>query len=205
MAKHSQTLQLQPELQRTLDQLAAVIGSSATPLPWLLGGSCGLLLQGVQLERSPRDIDLYADGPAISGLDEQLRHSFALLDGPELNETRMYRSTLSHYQGEDCTIELVGDFEVRARESYYRVHVDRTLYMAATMVELNGHTVRLMPLEHELIFNLLRDRADRYEAIAEQLRQQPERHEPLLRQLIDHNGFHPQLMQRILRLAGLQA
>lgn len=205
MAKHSQTLQLQPELQGTLHQLAAVIGSSTTSLPWLLGGSCGLLLQGVQLERSPRDIDLYADGPAISKLDERLRESFPVLDGPELNETRMYRSTLSHYQGEACVIELVGDFEVRARESYYRVHVDRTLYEAAQTIQLDGHDIRLMPLEHELIFNLLRDRADRYEAIAERLRQQPTHHEQLLRQLIDHNGFHPQLMQRIFRLAGIQA
>ncbi|WP_322922552.1 hypothetical protein [Paenibacillus campi] len=204
MTKPSHSLALPPLLQAALEKLADVLNPSAPQTNWLLGGSCSLLLQGIQLEQAPRDIDLYADSAAIPKLHNALAQSLHVLDRPQLNETRMYRSVLSHYETEACTVELVGDFEVRARESYYRVHVDKLLYPASVPVAVGGVSIRLMPLPHELIFNLLRDRSDRYEAISAHMRQQPHQHEALVQQLIDHNGFHPQLIQRILRLAGLE-
>uniref|UniRef100_A0AAE9PVG6 Uncharacterized protein n=1 Tax=Paenibacillus polymyxa TaxID=1406 RepID=A0AAE9PVG6_PAEPO len=34
---------------------------STVSVPWMLGGSCSLLVQEVELDRLPRDIDIYAD------------------------------------------------------------------------------------------------------------------------------------------------
>ncbi|MFD1885095.1 hypothetical protein [Paenibacillus wenxiniae] len=204
MTEPRHSLALPSSLQQALEKLTTALHQSAPQTDWLLGGSCSLLLQGIELEQSPRDIDLYADGAAVTLLHGSLQQTLKVLDAPELNETRMYRSTLAHYEAYGCTVELVGDFEVRARESYYRVHVDKLLYPASIAVEVGSASIRLMPLPHELMFNLLRDRPDRYQAIAGHIQQQPDVHEALIRQLIDHNGFHPNMTQRILRLSGLE-
>lgn len=204
MTKPGHSLALPSSLQQALEELTSALRQSTPQTDWLLGGSCSLLLQGIELEQSPRDIDLYADGAAITSLHHALQQTLTVLDAPELNETRMYRSILGHYEANGCTVELVGDFEVRARESYYRVHVDKLLYPASVIVQVGSVSIRLMPLAHELVFNLLRDRPDRYESIARHIQQQPEAHEALIRQLIAHNGFHPNMTQRILRLTGLE-
>ncbi|WP_458121972.1 hypothetical protein [Paenibacillus sp. Z6-24] len=196
-------LQPYPKLKQSLTNIAGWLDQGISRTRWLLGGSCGLLLQGIPLDEAPRDIDLYADGDAVQTLHEQLQTHTIVLDGPEPNETRMYRSVLSHYQAGDYKVELVGDFEVRARESYYRVHIDKNLYDHAQSIALGSHTVFLMPLAHELIFNLLRDRRDRYGRIAKQMAAEPERHAALVEQIIAANGFHPQMIQHIQRLAGI--
>lgn len=204
MVETQQQVQQKKELIPSLEQLVRLLQPLEEQSPWLLGGSCGLLLHGVKLDKAPRDIDLYTDEIRIDTLHKQLSSEFAILDEPILDETRTYRSTLSHYQLGTYTIELVGGFEVRARESYYRVHVEPVLYPAAPVYTLeSGGNIHLMPLAHELIFNLLRDRPDRYEPISERIREQSQDHATLIEQIVQHNGFHPQFMQRIRRLAGI--
>lgn len=204
MVETQQQVQQKKELLPSLEQLVRLLQPIKEQSPWLLGGSCGLLLHGVKLDKAPRDIDLYTDEIRINDLHEKLAEELPVLDYPILDETRTYRSTLSHYQLDAYTVELVGGFEVRARESYYRVHVEPVLYPAAPVYTLKAGSIHLMPLAHELIFNLLRDRPDRYKPISERIREQSQDHATLIEQIIQHNGFHPQLMQRIRRLAGIQ-
>lgn len=203
MVETQQQVQQKKELLPSLEQLVRLLQPIKEQSPWLLGGSCGLLLHGVKLDKAPRDIDLYTDEIRINDLHEKLAQELPVLDYPILDETRTYRSTLSHYQLDAYTVELVGGFEVRARESYYRVHVEPVLYPAAPVYMLEAGSIHLMPLAHELIFNLLRDRPDRYEPISERIREQSQDHATLIEQIIQHNGFHPQFMQRIRRLAGI--
>ncbi|MFD1989769.1 hypothetical protein ACFSGI_07360 [Paenibacillus nicotianae] len=203
MVETQQQVQQKKELIPSLEQLVRLLQPLKEQSPWLLGGSCGLLLHGVKLDKAPRDIDLYTDEIRINDLHEKLAEELPVLDYPILDETRTYRSTLSHYQLDPYTVELVGGFEVRARESYYRVHVEPVLYPAAPVYTLEAGSIHLMPLAHELIFNLLRDRPDRYEPISERIREQSQDHATLIEQIIQHNGFHPQFMQRIRRLAGI--
>lgn len=202
MVETQQQVQQKKEIMPSLEQLVRLLQPLEEQTPWLLGGSCGLLLHGVKLDKAPRDIDLYTDEIRIDTLHQQLASQLHILDHPVLDETRTYRSTLSHYQLDSYTIELVGGFEVRARESYYRVHVEPVLYASASMYTFGVGNIHLMPLAHELIFNLLRDRPDRYEPISEMMREQPEQHIALIERIIEHNGFHPQLVQRIYRLIG---
>ncbi|WKL02675.1 hypothetical protein Q0F98_01795 [Paenibacillus amylolyticus] len=55
-----------PELHAALLETAKAWNTQ--PQTWLLGGSCGLLLQGVELQQAPRDIDIYADVAAAKEL-----------------------------------------------------------------------------------------------------------------------------------------
>lgn len=173
------------------------------PHRWLLGGSCGLLLQGVALDREPRDVDMYcddADAPAIAAT-----LSPYATDELQYNETPMYRSRLGHFDIAGIPIELVGGFRVEAGGSSYEVEIGAFLEAAAVRIKVGEAELKLMPLAHELVFNLLRNRPDRYRAIADAMRsdQQPEQHWAIMRALTQRNRLMPSILQRITDLTGM--
>ncbi|UJF36198.1 nucleotidyltransferase family protein [Paenibacillus hexagrammi] len=169
---------------------------------WVLGGSCGLLLHDVKLDRSPRDIDIYVDENAVGTVYEAMR-TYAT-DHPEYSETPIYASILSHYQLMDCTIEAVGAFRVHALESSYQVEAGYLWDQYSFHTEVGNRKLRVMPLAHELLFNLLRCRADRYERIAEVMRQAPETHYPALKALLARNNWSAPVLKHIEELLQLR-
>ncbi|KOP63850.1 hypothetical protein AMS62_00370 [Bacillus sp. FJAT-18019] len=193
------TLNDMPELENVL--ATAIHKLNQVSIPWLLGGSCSLLLQDVNLHKSPRDIDIYADASGIQLLHQSL--ASVAVDVPHLDQEGIYSSTLSHYELMKYSIELVGGFEVNAEGSSYRVEIDQLLYPAAAARHIQGGTVRVMPLSHELVFNVLRGRADRYEAIAEAMRKDKEQHIPLLQQILSRNQLNEEHKRALDQLLGL--
>lgn len=165
---------------------------------WLLGGSCGLWLQGVALAAAPRDIDVYADLETAGRLHERLQ-PFAT-DQPRHDRSGLYSSQLSHYGIGASTVELVGGFEVRTAGAFYRTEVESVLAPVAPRVTLRDIAFPVMPLAHELVFNLLRERPDRYLPIASMIRKEPDRHLPLLDELLKRNGWSAELVGRMAEL-----
>ncbi|WP_127585297.1 hypothetical protein [Paenibacillus koleovorans] len=139
---------------------------------WLVGGSTGLLMHGVPLAADPRDLDLYADRESVPALHGALR-SYAT-DVPHFSETGMYVSNLSHYRIDGVKVELVGGFEVRRDVSLYRVETAQIMapHSLEFLIPHEADPIRIqvMPLAHELLFNVLRERPDRYEPIAAHMR-----------------------------------
>lgn len=168
---------------------------------WLLGGSCGLLLQGVKLEKDPRDIDIYTDTEDMPVL-HHLLESWAE-DVPHLDEEGMYKSVLSHYEIERYDVELVGGFMITSLESVYQVKVKDLLYEYSPETSIQQIPFRLMPLSHELIFNVLRNRQDRYEAIAEVIREHPENHEEILRKMMSQTHWSRSHLSLIKHLTNI--
>ncbi|WP_223066620.1 hypothetical protein [Paenibacillus caui] len=184
-----------PRLEKALDRLTALLSDSGAE--WLLGGSCGLWLQGVELPASPRDIDIYAD---LEDSDEVHEVLLSLAtDAPVLDRSGIYVSKLSHYKVEEYAVELVGGFEVHARGIGYQVEVKNVFYPEAPPA---ADGLQLMPLAHELVFNLLRERPDRYMAIAKQIGKEPKRHIPLIRELVRRNRWSPDQASYLDRLVG---
>ncbi|MFB6362515.1 hypothetical protein ACFCP7_00455 [Paenibacillus elgii] len=201
---NTQQLGTVPEPLKTIFSELAVHTRESDSI-WLVGGSTGLLLQGVELSTLPRDLDLYADRRDAEALHVALR-PFAT-DEQTRSETSIYRSLLSHYEMNGVKVELVGAFEVRAMDSEYLVEAE---YLARTHASAvlygEGEAVRLMPLAHELVFNVLRDRPDRYEAIARVCRvREPERHRLVLDDLIARNRFSGELADRLRTLLDPKA
>ncbi|WP_138492969.1 hypothetical protein [Paenibacillus pinistramenti] len=172
-----------PGLERALAALTGLLQSSGG-CKWLAGGSAGLWLQGAELAAPPRDIDIYAEKEAAVHLHECLK-PFAV-DTPKWDRSGIYVSLLSHYKIEDYTVELVGGFEVRASLGHYKVEIENLLDLYAAEI-MPG--LKVMPLAHEYIFNLLRSRPDRYKAVAEQMNRRPELHLPLLEEMAERNGW----------------
>jgi hypothetical protein len=193
-------------LSDALRQVQVILREVGTP--WLVGGSCGLLLQGVPLSAPPRDLDLYADSVGVREL--HLALSAFSTDTQVEDQTPIYRSILSHYSIDGIKVELVGGFEVSAQGSTYKVDADFLFKHFASLVEfpmdeppLNSaefESIRLMPLEHELIFNLLRSRPDRYEGIAAVMRSRQMSFTKAMDELILRNDLSESLIQEIERL-----
>ncbi len=165
---------------------------------WLVGGSCGLYLQGVPIGGVPRDLDLYCDRDAAPLLHERL--SPYSTDQQVEDQSGLYRSILSHYAVSDVRVELVGAFEVITKSAHYRVDVER-LAARASIMKIGSHSIRLMPLEHELVFNVLRDRPDRYEPIAERLRQTGGS-KPWLEEIISSSRMESSIANLLLHLVS---
>ncbi|TBL79761.1 nucleotidyltransferase domain-containing protein [Paenibacillus thalictri] len=170
------------------------------PANWLIGGSCGLLLQGVETGKAPRDLDMYADTEDASAIAAAL--AYTAEDKPQYSETEIYRSILSHYKYDDIVLELVGGFQIISSGSIYTVETGFLRSRLPVTVQLGDVSVPLMPLSHELIFNLLRGREDRYTAIAGAMRADMEQHREALQTLVKRNKLSPQLTLRIKELLG---
>lgn len=186
----------QASLVSALKELSSRLGQDQAA--WLLGGSCGLWLQGVPLEQPPRDIDVYCDRIDADQLHNRL--TALALDEPVLDESGRYASLLSHYRLGSFTMELVGGFEVRKGSSRYRTEVNDILSEHSGRIALEGSAIRLMPLAHELLFNLLRERPDRYHAIAQVIRQSPEPHLSLLHKLLARNDWEAEMVTSVAKL-----
>ncbi|HZG85231.1 nucleotidyltransferase domain-containing protein [Paenibacillus sp.] len=174
---------------------------SSVPAPWLVGGSCGLALHDVPLGATPRDVDIYIDAEGAAAFHDALRDYAS--DEQHYSETERYRSTLSHYDIGGVTVELVAGFEVRAAGADYRIAIAGAMERHALRAEVGGEPVGVMPLAHELAFNLLRGREDRYEAIAAAMRADPAAHLPALRDIVADNRFDAAWRGRLTELLGL--
>lgn len=184
-----------------LAELAALLGSEE--VVYVIGGSTGLALRGAELGRPPRDLDVYVDEEDVGDVHRLLR-PYAL-DAPESSVTERYRSTLSHYRIAGAMVELVGGFRVSARESVYKTEVREVLHPGCDLIGLEGTGLPVVPLGHELIFNLLRERLDRAEIAGKLIAASPEKHVPKLRLLLDRNRLAPEIGEWALRLAEAAA
>ena len=191
-------MQIPSELQHALQQVSETLREAGEC--WLIGGSCGLLLQHVQLDAMPRDIDIYADRIYVAKLHDLLLEY--AVDEPVISETEQYYSELSHYNVNGYTLELVGGFKVSSQDSRYEVMVEKLLLSHSTAVSLNQAVLPLMPLMHELVFNVLRERSDRYEAIAKAIRKNPSAHLPLWKQISDRCSLSVKHIRQIESLLG---
>ncbi|MDG0789681.1 hypothetical protein OMP38_01570 [Cohnella ginsengisoli] len=187
---------------RALSAFAALTGDCDAR--WVVGGSAGLALRGARLASAPRDLDIYADAAAAAALHE--RAAGWASDGPAWDETGSYRSLLSHYRYGGVTIELVGDFEVQVPGSRYRTEVDAFLYAHGDdwMPYDGARPIRLMPLGHELIFNLLRERRDRALEAARLIRLEPETHLPALQRLAARQSLSGDIRRELRRLTAAE-
>ncbi|MBB3109272.1 hypothetical protein FHS18_001324 [Paenibacillus phyllosphaerae] len=176
----------------------AVDGTGAT---WLVGGSAGLMLRGLPLTVPPRDLDLYADLEDAAIIHERLKRY--AVDDPHLSVSPIYRSVLSHYEIEGISVELVGGFEVTASHSHYRVEARRVLNPHRFEIAVGHHHVSIVPLAHELWFNVLRQREDRIESIAAAIRNDRTPHLEGLDAVEAHNAFPQGLLEAVHERIGI--
>lgn len=139
-----------------------------TGIPWLVGGSTACVLQGVPYLHKPNDLDIYIDRHSIEDVKR-------MLDDWEIvpvqtAKTEVYSSYLSRCCVNATEVEFIANMTVRTATGHYKVEVDNLLMIYATEVIVKDMPAPVIPLEHEMVFNLLREREDRFGPIGETLR-----------------------------------
>ncbi|MFC4777551.1 hypothetical protein ACFO9Q_12205 [Paenibacillus sp. GCM10023252] len=190
--------------RRRIQRALAIIANAAkdSGISWVVGGSAGLLLRGIPLPEMPRDLDLYADIGDADLLHERLL-PYAT-DQQAVSETPIYLSKLSHYRIAGIAIELVGGFVITARNCRYEVEVRNCLLPRAAACGMIEAEASLVPLAHELWFNVLRERYDRVAVIAEAIRREPQAHLDALHELEQRNEFTSELIAQVHHSLGIQ-
>jgi hypothetical protein len=192
-------VKLSPQVLQAVDLLAKALRGSG--VKWLVGGSCGLLFHGIDLTQEPGDLDIYLDVKDVSALYRALQ--IWAIDEPTTSTTEIYTSTLSHYRAADMQIEAVGGFSVHKNGSLYQTEARYLMQHHALHAEVQGSIVAVMPLAHELLFNMLRSRPDRYEPVAAAMLLKPETHLPILKKLIERNQWEPGFLLQLDKLMGI--
>jgi hypothetical protein len=187
---------LSPQVLQVVTQLQRELLDSGARC--LIGGSCGLQLHGIELAQHPRDLDIYLDENEVQVLFRALQQY--AIDLPQASTTDIYTSTLSHYFIAGMQVEAVGGFRVHKKGSLYTVEASYFLKHHALQLQVNGAVLSVMPLAHELLFNMLRDRPDRYEAIASAMLREPELHMPVLQDLLARNQWEPEFLFQLEQL-----
>ncbi len=123
---------------RRLRELLA--GAEAT---WVLTGSLGLTLQGV--ETDVHDIDVQADRAGALELERLL--SEYVVRPVELKEDALVRSYLGAAEIDGVQVEIIGDIQKRIPGGPWGPPPD--LARLAITVEAGGFPVRVLPLEYE--------------------------------------------------------
>ncbi|NDI34342.1 nucleotidyltransferase domain-containing protein [Chengkuizengella sediminis] len=167
-------------------------------IDWYVGGSCGLLLQNISLKAEPKDLDIQIE-TKFSPTIHSLLQSYAL-DKPHYSESEIFKSLLSHYEIGGIEVELVADFSVHSLMSEYIVDMS-FLKKYSNTVNLNGLQIKVMPLAHEFVFNVLRNRPDRFLAAAEKMISNRTLYFPALYEILKRNQFddiHVQKMSELL-------
>ena len=190
-------------IERALGRIAGRLDGAG--IAWVVGGSAGLMLRGLELPSPPRDLDLYADPADARAMHEALGEW--AIDRPVRSVTERYESILSHYRIDDVQVELVGGFVVSDRGCRYEARVRDVLLPESEFcaLEPGGTGVAIVPLAHELWFNWLRGRRDRMELIACAIAADPERHLRAFRALTAAGRFTPEAVADVESLLAVAA
>ncbi|MDP5273788.1 nucleotidyltransferase domain-containing protein [Chengkuizengella axinellae] len=166
---------------------------------WYVAGSCSLVLQNISLNADPNDLDIQIKSK-YSPVIHSLLQPYAL-DKPHYSESDHFRSLLSHYEVGGIEVEFVADFSVQVLKSDYIVDMN-ILKDYSTTVNVNGLMIKVMPLAHEFVFNILRDRPDRYIASAEKMKTNRSLYFPALFEILKRNHLDEIHVEKLSALLG---
>ena len=110
----------------------------------------------------------------------------------------MYESTLCHYYVLGVQVEVVCDFRVQTLSCLYQVEVAVLATYFQEFAKLDESVnIPVIPLAHELLFNLLRQRSDRYVLIASWIELNPKLHVPALTYLLHIHTWSDEILQKV--------
>ncbi len=152
--------------------LAAIVtiakSSAASGVRWLVGGSVGSVLHGVEIGTKPNDLDIDTTGEGSLSLEALL--SRYVQEPLAFSETSLYRNHFGRLNICGVKVDLIGDLDVKHPAFVHRFRITPDVWCKRAIILIDGFQVGLTPLEHQLILNLIRGREDRIQPIASYLR-----------------------------------
>ena len=155
---------VEPEIawQEALVQVAARLRG----LDWALAGSAASALHGLAIE--PGDLDLLTDGETAYRIAARLNDRVLL--PMAWRKTEHYANHFGRFALGGVEIEVMGDMELRGRGCILHLHPPSLVWERLRPTTLLGHRLRLIPLEAQLVANLVLGKDERVRRIAAHLR-----------------------------------
>ena len=132
-------------------------------ITWVLTGSLGLVIRGIQT--TVGDIDIETDVSGVYQIEDML--SDEVIDPVELVEDRLTRSHLGMLQIGGVNVEISGGMQYRLLDGNWMSAPD--LKALSTVMYVEGNSVPVLPLEYELEAYRGMKRLDKVELISSHL------------------------------------
>lgn len=130
-------------------------------IDWVLAGSMGIALQGVDTEVG--DIDILTDKAGAYKIEELF--SEKVVKEVKWREVEKFRSYYGILQIEGIHVEIMGNLEIKNREGEWENELRNGIENIRTFIELRGRKIPVLPLEMEYESYLKLNRNEKAEII----------------------------------------
>ncbi len=160
---------------------------------WALAGSTASALQGIPL--TPQDIDIITDRKGARLLSIQLKKF--TVSPLRWGESEHFASLLAQFKLEGAKVEVIGDLRVKGDRGYLRFN----LWPFVREIPFAGQKVYVVPLEWQLLVNLIVGKRGRAETIAFHLRSEGY-NQALVGKILRSRALSRAIKEEFLRLLG---
>ena len=134
---------------------------------WILVGSTAGYLNGLNL--SPKDLDILTDEHGAYIIDEQFRRlRFQVIRKMNFSIKKPYASHFGVYKYGDTQVEVMGDLIIFYDDQVFKMDL-KTLIMYANFIDVEGTHIPVVPLEWQLVTNILINKKTRVKLIVKKL------------------------------------
>jgi len=137
-------------VSKVLKNIAKILNEK--DIPWILAGSTASYLNGLSIE--PKDLDILTDKENAYKIDKIFEKSFEVIRKMSYGETEIYASHFGRYKVQGVFVEVIGDLKIKYGKHEFFVPLD-ILLKYSKVIRLNGTLIRVIPLEAQLIYNLM--------------------------------------------------
>ncbi len=121
-----------------------IVSEKLKDIPWVLGGSSSLYLQGIDVK--PRDIDIITTKENAFKINEILKEFE--INPVEFSETEKIRSYRGTFKIQDKEIDILGDFSEKINNNWINLAEKRL--KTYTLVTMGDLKIPVTPLEQHL-------------------------------------------------------
>ncbi|MCD6369676.1 MAG: hypothetical protein J7L38_07785, partial [Thermoproteales archaeon] len=141
---------LPQELERALLEVSDIL--SRTDIRWLLVGSTASYLNG--LDVIPKDLDIIVEANRVYEVDRLFAANFLAVKRVKYSSSEIYSSHYGIFKVHGVKVKVMADLII-CREDGCLKTVFEYLYSCSKRVKIKNATIRLVPLEWQLVANVM--------------------------------------------------
>ena len=135
---------------------------------WVLGGSLALAFRGVELPSPCRDVDIFTTEEGALRINK-LRKDYEVTTVTK-KLSGIYSSFFGVFLIEGIRVEVIGNLQIEKGNILYRLYFDDVLLSKIRVMKVGKFTIKLLPLEEQLVVKMVKGEMAKLTCIAEYLK-----------------------------------
>jgi len=141
---------LPENMRRTLLEIANTLSSGQ--IRWVLVGSTASYLHGLDIV--PKDIDILVELKRVYEVDELLSSRFTVIRRVKESSDKLYSSHYGIFEIHNVKVEVMADLKIQRECGVLKLNFNE-IYSYSKKIKINGTCIRLIPLEWQLVANIM--------------------------------------------------